>query len=285
MSKKAYLGKGLEALISQYSTEDDDAHINDSIPLSKIKPNKNQPRKFFDTQKMDELILSIKEKGILQPIAVRKLKNGKYEIIAGERRYRAAKHIGLKSIPAYVLSIKKEAEVMEYALIENIQRDNLNPIEASEGFNILKTKYNLSQKEIAKRVGKSRSVIANSLRLLNLPNAIKDDIKENRISTGHAILLLSLKSKTKMLSICDRIKKKRLTVRDTESLVLKINNNNSLKPKKVNKSKQLVNFENKLIHKYGTKASILFNKSYKGKIVLEYYSEDDLERILDLLIK
>ena len=287
MSKKAYLGKGLEALISQYSTEENDAQLNNSIPLSKIRPNKNQPRKDFDSQKMEELTLSIKEKGILQPIAVRELKDGLYEIIAGERRYRAAKEIGLKSIPAYVISINKEAEVMEYALIENIQRDNLNPIEASEGFEVLRNKYRLSQKEIAKRVGKSRSVIANSLRLLNLPNSIKDDIREHRISTGHAILLLSLKSKTKMLAVCNRIKNKKISVRETESLILKMNKTSSLQSKKLNtsQSKILIELENKLIHKYGTKASILSRNKSKGKIVFEYYSKDDLQRILDLLIK
>ena len=287
MSKKAYLGKGLEALISQYSTEENDAQLNNSIPLSKIRPNKNQPRKDFDSQKMEELTLSIKEKGILQPIAVRELKDGLYEIIAGERRYRAAKEIGLKSIPAYVISINKEAEVMEYALIENIQRDNLNPIEASEGFEVLRNKYRLSQKEIAKRVGKSRSVIANSLRLLNLPNSIKDDVREHRISTGHAILLLSLKSKSKMLAVCNRIKNKKISVRETESLILKMNKTSSLKSKKLNtpQSKILIELENKLIHKYGTKASILSRNKSKGKIVFEYYSKDDLQRILDLLIK
>ena len=287
MSKKTYLGKGLGALISQYSTEDKEAHINNSILISKIRPNRNQPRKNFDSIKMEELISSIRQRGILQPIAVRKLEDGNYEIIAGERRYRAVKEIGLKKIPAYVLSIKKEAEIMEYALIENIQRDDLNPIETSEGFAILKSKYNLSQQEIAKRVGKSRSVVANSLRLLNLPNSIKDDMKGNKISMGHAILLLSLESKTQMLAICDRIKKKKLTVRETESLILKIRNRNPLKSKRNNnnKSKLLIDIENKLIRKYGTKASIHFNKNSKGKIILEYYSKDDLERILDLLIK
>ena len=287
MSKKTYLGKGLGALISQYSTEDKENDINHFIPISKIRPNKNQPRKNFDSIKMEELVSSIRQRGILQPIAVRKLEDDNYEIIAGERRYRAAKEIGLEKIPVYILSIKKEAEIMEYALIENIQRDDLNPIETSEGFAILKSKYNLSQQEIAKRVGKSRSVVANSLRLLNLPNSIKDDMKQNKISMGHAILLLSLESKTKMLAICDRIKKKKLTVRETESLILKISNKGSLKSKRNNnkKSKLLIDIENKLIYKYGTKASIHFSKNSKGKIVLEYYSKDDLERILDLLMK
>ncbi len=287
MSKKSNLGKGLEALISQYSTDQDNNYINDSIPLKKIKANPNQPRKFFNDSKMDELISSIKEKGILQPIAVRELKNGDYEIIAGERRYRAAKAVGLKSIPAYILSISNESEIMEYALIENIQRVDLDPIEESEAFALLKSKYNLSQKEISKRVGKSRSLIANSLRLLKLPSSIKKDIKNQKITMGHAISLLSLKSKAQMLAIANRIVNKKLSVRNTEEIVSKINasSNGKIKTKKTTKPKILNELESKLIHKYGTKVSILFSKSNKGKIIFEYYTKDDLDRILRILNK
>ena len=223
MNKKANLGKGLEALISQYSTDKDSNYINDSIPLSKIKANPNQPRKDFDDSKMEELISSVREKGILQPIAVRELKNGDYEIIAGERRYRAAQSAGLKSIPAYILSVSNDSEIMEYALIENIQRVDLDPIEESEAFALLKSKYNLSQKEISKRVGKSRSLIANSLRLLKLPSSIKKDIKNNKLTMGHAISLLGLKNKTQMLAIANRIINSKLSVRNTEDIVSKIN--------------------------------------------------------------
>ena len=287
MSKKANLGKGLEALISQYSTEKDSNYINDSIPLNKIKANPHQPRKDFDDSKMKELILSVKEKGILQPIAVRELENGDYEIIAGERRYRAAQSIGLKSIPAYILSVSSESEIMEYALIENIQRVDLDPIEESEAFALLKSKYNLSQKEISKRVGKSRSLIANSLRLLKLPSSIKKDIKRNKLTMGHAISLLGLKNKTQMLAIANRIINNKLSVRNTEEIVSKINSssNKKIKNRKSSKSQLINNLESKLIHKYGTKVSILYNKSNKGKIVFEYYTQDDLERILDLLNK
>jgi len=287
MSKKSNLGKGLEALISQYSTDQDNNYINDSIPLKKIKANPNQPRKFFNDSKMDELISSIKEKGILQPIAVRELKNGDYEIIAGERRYRAAKAVGLESIPAYILSISNESEIMEYALIENIQRVDLDPIEESEAFALLKSKYNLSQKEISKRVGKSRSLIANSLRLLKLPSSIKKDIKNQKITMGHAISLLSLKSKAQMLAIANRIVNKKLSVRNTEEIVSKINAsyNGKIKTKKTTKPKILNELESKLIHKYGTKVSILFSKSNKGKIIFEYYTKDDLDRILRILNK
>ena len=287
MSKKSNLGKGLEALISQYSTDEDSNYINDSIPLSKIKANPNQPRKDFDDSKMKELISSVREKGILQPIAVRELKNGDYEIIAGERRYRAAQSAGLKSIPSYILSVSNESEIMEYALIENIQRVDLDPIEESEAFALLKSKYNLSQKEISKRVGKSRSLIANSLRLLKLPSSIKKDIKSRKLTMGHAISLLGLKNKTQMLAIANRIINNKLSVRNTEQIVSKINSssNKKIKNQKSSKSQLINDLESKLIHKYGTKVSILFNKSNKGKIVFEYYTQDDLERILGLLNK
>lgn len=284
MSKKSNLGKGLEALISQYSTESDAGQINDSLPIKKIKPNKDQPRKDFDDSKMEELISSIKSKGILQPIAVRELNDDHYEIIAGERRYRAAKAAGLKSIPAYILSISSESEIMEYALIENIQRVDLDPIEESEAFALLKSKYNLSQKEISKRVGKSRSLIANSLRLLKLPSSLKDDIKKKKITMGHAISLLALKNKTQMLAIGNRIINDKLSVRDTDKIVAKINGaSNISKKKKSSKSNFLSDMESKLVHKYGTKVKILFNKDKKGKIIFEYYTQDDLERILNLL--
>ena len=287
MSKKANLGKGLEALISQYSTDKDSNYINDAIPMNKIQANPHQPRKDFNDSKMEELVLSIKEKGILQPIAVRELENGNYEIIAGERRYRASKSIGLESIPAYILSVEDESEIMEFALIENIQRDDLNPIEESEAYASLKSKYNLSQKEISKKVGKSRSLIANSLRLLKLPSSIKEDIKNNKLSMGHAVSLLGLKSKTQMLAIANRIIKNKLSVRNTEEIISKINSNTS-QPTSNKKSfqSQLINeFESKLIHKFGTKVSISSNNKGKGKVVFEFYTKDDLERILDLLNK
>ena len=286
MSKKPNLGKGLGALISQYSTNDSEGYLNDSMPISKIKPNKNQPRKEFDEAAMKDLKNSIKEKGILQPIAVREIKKGNYEIIAGERRYRAAKEIGLKNIPVYVLSVNSESEIMEYALIENIQRVDLDPIEESEAFALLKSKYGLSQNEISKKVGKSRSLIANSLRLLKLPTSIKLDIKNKKLSTGHAVSLLGLKSKTQMLAIADRIKKKKLSVRNCEEIVSKINQSISTKINKVTKRKvkSLDVFENKLIHQYGTKVCISMDKNKKGKIIFEYYSEDDFNRILDILI-
>ena len=286
MSKKTNLGKGLGALISQYSTNENEGFLDDSILISQIKPNKNQPRKDFDEKLMSELKNSIKEKGILQPIAIRKTKKDSYEIIAGERRYRAAKELGLKKIPAYILSVNDQSEVMEYALIENIQRVNLDPIEESEAYELLKSKYGLSQNEIAEKVGKSRSFIANSLRLMKLPTSIKNDIKNNRLSMGHAISLLSLKNKTQMLAIADRTKNKKLSVRNVEQIV---SNLNRLPAKdfikvKSKRNKSISSIESQLIHKYGTKVSISINEANKGKIVFEYFSKDDLDRILEILV-
>ncbi len=286
MSKKTNLGKGLGALISQYSTNENEGFLDDSILISQIKPNKNQPRKDFDEKLMSELKNSIKEKGILQPIAIRKTKKDSYEIIAGERRYRAAKELGLKKIPAYILSVNDQSEVMEYALIENIQRVNLDPIEESEAYALLKSKYGLSQNEIAEKVGKSRSFIANSLRLMKLPTSIKNDIKNNRLSMGHAISLLSLKNKTQMLAIADRIKNKKLSVRNVEQIVSNLNRlpaKDFIKVKN-KRNKSISSIESQLIHKYGTKVSISINEANKGKIVFEYFSKDDLDRILEILV-
>ena len=178
-----------------------------------------------------------------------------------------------------------ESEIMEYALIENIQRVDLDPIEESEAFAILKSKYNLSQNQIAKRVSKSRSQIANSIRLLNLPVSIKNDLKSKKLSVGHARALLGLQSKTQMLAIADRIKNKGLNVRDTENLVSKFSKLSTTKSKikKRTLSRVLNSIESKLIKKYSTKVSISINNHNKGKIIFEYYSKDDLQRILDLL--
>ena len=195
MDKK--LGKGLEALIKSYES-DKAGLINDEIPLNKITPNENQPRQVFNNREMDNLVQSIIKRGVLQPISVRKIKNG-YELIAGERRFRAAQRAKLKTIPAYIISINNESEMMEYALIENIQRVDLNPIEEAEGYAILSGKYNFTHSVIAECVSKSRTEISNKLRLLNLPPKIKESLKNSEIEYGHARALLGLKESTKMI--------------------------------------------------------------------------------------
>ena len=281
------LGKGLEALITSYSTESDRS-LDGAIPIEKIVPNRNQPRQEFNLNQLSELALSIKSSGILQPLTVREMDNGTYELIAGERRLRAAKDIGLKTVPVYILSIDADVEMMEYALVENVQRVDLNPLEEAEGYAILSGKYGLSQDEIARRVGKSRPTITNSLRLLKLPPEIKSSVKSAEISAGHARALLSLKKSLHMISIYKKIVRNRLSVRQTEVLVKKYFNSKSndvkIKKSKFNRS-DISNIENELISFLGTKVLINSNTSGKGKIQIEFYSKDDLQRILDVIFE
>ena len=208
------LGKGLQALITSYSTENDRS-MDGNVSIDDIIPNRNQPRQDFNQEQLDELTKSIASSGILQPLTVRESSEGKYELIAGERRLRAAKNVGLKSVPVYVLSIDADVEMMEYALIENVQRVDLNPLEEAEGYAILSGKYGLSQEKIASRVGKSRPVIANSLRLLKLPPEIKLSLKQGGISAGHARSILSLKKTNQMVTLYQKIINEKLNVRQT----------------------------------------------------------------------
>ena len=176
------LGKGLGALIKTYNSDVKQTSENYDLDITKIVPNSNQPRRKFDEKSMADLIESINEKGILQPLAVRNIDDDSYELIAGERRLRAAQSIGLKTVPAFIIKVKNESEMMELALIENIQRDNLNSIEEAEGYAILSGKFNFTQNEIAKKVSKSRSEIANKLRLLKLPPLIQKSLRNNEIN-------------------------------------------------------------------------------------------------------
>ena len=287
MSKKG-LGKGLGALISQYSTENKEGYIDNAIPIKKIKPNKNQPRKEFSKKGMDELTLSIKEKGILQPIAVRALDDGNFELIAGEGRYRAALSLKLKNIPAYIISVSGDEEMMELALIENLQRVDLDPIEEAEAYALLKSKHNLTQKEISKHVGKSRSVIANSLRLLNLPTSIRKAVKDKKITAGHARALSSLSRSTQALALFEKISKLHLSVRQTEELVSSLSSTTKKKKaskKQPKKSPAISEVENNLIHTLGTKVKISLNTNKRGKIHIDFFSSDDLQRIIDIISK
>ena len=218
MADNKRLGKGLEALISSYSTENEGS-INGAIEVDKIVPNRNQPRQEFNTEKLNDLVKSIKSVGILQPLTVRETKDQYFELVAGERRLRAAKIVGLKTVPAYILSINADVEMMEFALIENVQREDLNPIEEAEGYAILSGKYNLSHDQIAKKIGKNRSTIANSIRLLKLPPEIKKSVKIGKISSSHARTLLGLKKSINMLTLHQKIIREELSVRKTERLV------------------------------------------------------------------
>ena len=281
MSSKS-LGRGIEALISS-KVEHKIKKTNDSginyVNVSDIKPNPNQPRRNFDSKALNELSNSINEKGVITPITIRQSDKG-YEIIAGERRWRAAKKAKLKSIPAYVLHIDSEAEMMEVALIENIQRENLNAIEEAEGYAVLNRKYSLSHDDIAKTLGKKRTTISNALRLLKLPAEIRKSIRDGEISAGHGRAILQKKTITSMRSLWQKIKKESLSVRKAESLVRP-------KSKKKEKSIELPlastrAIENELVEIFGTKVK-LKPSQIGGAIEIIYFSDEDLERIIDLL--
>ena len=282
MSSKR-LGRGIEALIN--SELNDKSKKSNSpgvsyINLSDIKPNPDQPRRDFNNTSLDELSKSIKEKGVITPITVRESNKG-YEIIAGERRWRAAKKAKLKSIPAYILNIGDEVEMMEVALIENIQREDLNPIEEAEGYAVLNSKYSLSHDGIAKTIGKKRTTISNALRLLKLPPEIRKSIRSGEITAGHGRAILQKKSIAAMKNLWEKIVNESLSVRAAESLV-------KPKPKKKKIKSVIVPkapiraIENQLIEIFGTKVK-LKPAQIGGSIEIIYFSDDDLERIIDLL--
>ncbi len=278
------LGKGLDALIPSYAT--DDRHIDGAVPLTQIIPNRNQPRQEFNPEQMEELTASIKENGILQPLTVRELEGGNFELIAGERRLRAAKDAGLETVPVYILSVDADVEMMEYALVENIQRVDLKPLEKAEGYAILSGKYDLSQEDIAKRVGKSRPAIANALRLLKLPPEIKSSLNSGKISTGHALAILGLRKSLQMMTLHQKVVREELSVRQTEALVKKYSESfkNNLKVQIVTpKQSDVIHIENELISLLGTKVAIKKNQKGKGKIQIEFYSENDFQRILEII--
>lgn len=280
------LGKGLEALITTHSTEGVERILDGNVSIEKIVPNRNQPRQEFNTEEMDNLTKSIERSGILQALTVREIEDGQYELIAGERRFRAAQSIGLDSVPVYILSVEADVEMMEYALVENIQRVDLNPIEEAEAYAMLSGKYDLSHDSIAQRVGKSRSTIANSLRLLKLPPEIKSALKTGKISAGHARAILSVRKSLQMMTLYQKIIRERLNVRQTEILTKKYIDKSPEKSKIKKRSVQnleIMQLENMLISLLGTKVVIRKNKKGKGKIHIEFYNENDLQRILKIL--
>ena len=278
------LGKGLDALIRPQKEGDALTAGVKTIPISKIKRNPHQPRKYFDSKSLDELSASIKEKGVVTPITVRFL-NNQYILIAGERRLRASKLANKKEIPAYILEVIEESEMMEVALIENIQRENLNPIEESEAYALLQSKFNLSQNQIAKTVGKNRSTITNALRLLQLPSDIKKSLRNNQISAGHGRAILAMKTKQGMLKLWQIIMKHDLSVRGAENFSKEKNQPTAKTKKRKVKSKNrlLLQLEDELISIFGTKVKLNHKGKKGGSIQVNYFSDDDLERILDLI--
>ena len=278
------LGKGLEALIQGPSNKPPLESGVMPIPINNIVTNPLQPRKDgLDKKSLQELIASIRKKGVITPITVKK-DNDQFILIAGERRVRASKHAGLKEIPGYIVSISDESELMEIALIENIQRENLNPIDEAEGFAVLQSKYNHSQDSIAKAVGKKRVTVSNALRLLKLPRNIINSLRSQTISAGHGRAILMMKTSRGMNRLFDLIVSKNLSVREAEVIAKgKSTKKVSVTSKKIRKSSSpLKMIEDELITILGTKVEIHHSKK-GGDIEIHFFSDDDFDRILDLL--
>ena len=251
------------------------------LKIRDIEPNPDQPRKNFDKAALDALASSIKEHGVIQPILVKPEKGGIYIIIAGERRWRAAKLAGLKEMPC-IIGEYTEKEIMEVALIENLQREDLNPIEESEGYKKLMDTFALTQEEVSQRVGKSRSAVANALRLNQLSDTVKKMVVDGKISAGHARAILSLEKESDRLILAEKIEKDGLSVRQAEAAAAVIAKNRGTKKSKTvdkNLESYFKNLADTLSHKLETKVSIKHGKK-RGKIEIEYYSNDDLENIL-----
>lgn len=276
------LGKGIGAL---FPTETLDSLQNEDqvekIPLQKLVANPFQPRKLFDEETIGELAQSIREHGIIQPIVVRK-KGKKYEIVVGERRFRAAKMAQLEEIPAIVKDMTEE-QMMELAILENLQREDLTPIEEAEAYQSLIEKLNFTQEDLANRLGKSRPHITNTIRLLQLPEEVRAMVNEGSLSMGHGRALLGLKNKKRIPELATKVVKNALNVRQLEGLIKQLNENVSRETNKPVKKDIFVQAtESQLREYFGTNVQIKKTKN-KGKIEIEFYSEDDLERILEIL--
>ena len=278
------LGRGLSALIPDISTEIDKKDII-TIDLKNIYPNQDQPRRVFDEEKIKILSESIKNYGVLQPIVLKPDDKGKYMIIAGERRYRASKLARKRDIPAVIKDIPMK-DIMEIALIENLQREELNPIEEALAYRSLIKNYEVTQEEISEAVGKSRPHITNTLRLLNLPKQIMDMIDQGHITAGHGKALLRVTNESLQLELANKVIAEELSVRATEALAKKICEENIKEMPKKTKEKNvfIVDVEEKLRNIFGTKVNISKGKK-KGKIEIEYYNEDDLNNIVSMLLE
>ena len=295
--KKKGLGKGLDSLIPDNKsiksvTPDKSAEAKkeaeekadvQTMKINEVEPNRDQPRKNFDEDALLELSDSIKQFGVLQPLLVRKRKDY-YEIIAGERRWRAAKIAGVKEVPVIVKEYTDQ-EILEIGLIENIQRENLNPIEEAIAFKRLLEEFNLKQDEVAERVSKSRTAVTNSMRLLKLSDKVQQMIIDDMISTGHARALLAIDDPELQYTLANKIFDEKLSVRETEKLVKEIKNPKKPKEKKVMENAFIYqDLEEKMKGVFGTKVSIASKGKGKGKIEIEYYSDDELEHLFDMMM-
>ena len=279
------LGKGLDALLGDSSLQaQQEGQGSFSLPISQVQPGLNQPRKRFEQEALDELTESVRTYGVVQPLTVRRLSSGYYQIIAGERRWRAAKAAGLKEVPAVVIEAD-DRKVMEIGLIENLQREDLNPIEEAKGYKSLIDDYGMTQEDISLRMGKSRPAITNALRLLELPDAVLQLLEEGRLSAGHGRAILSAHSKSDQRSLAQRVIDEGLSVRQTEALAKKMSQVQKEPTKKQSEDPNKIyrdEVARNMSKKFGRRVSIIHGAK-KGKVELEYYDESDLMNLLDIL--
>ena len=292
MAAKKGLGKGLDSLITTKiekpvvtgNTDNENGAV--LVNITKVEPNREQPRKKFDEDALLELSESIKQFGVLQPLLVQD-RTSYDEIIAGERRWRAAKKAGVKEVPVIIMNLT-EKEIMEISLIENIQREDLNPIEEAQAYKRLLTEFNLKQDEVAERVSKSRTAVTNAMRLLKLNEKVQQMLIDEMLTTGHARALLAIEDEEKQYEVAQRIFDEKLSVRDTEKLVKNLQNEKNVDPTEKNKiDPQLIavyrDLEEQMKSILGTKVFINPKDDKKGKLEIEYYSQDELDRIIDLI--
>lgn len=293
-TKKSGLGKGLDSLITdkvgknttvKVKTEEKEATDGVMLNINKVEPNRDQPRKNFDEDALLELAESIKQFGILQPLLVQK-KDDYYQIVAGERRWRAAKMAGIKEVPVIIKQLSNQ-EIMEISLIENIQRENLNPIEEALAYKRLLNEFNLKQDEVAERVSKSRTAVTNSMRLLKLNEKVQQMVIDEMLTTGHARALLGIDDQEKQFLVAQKIFDEKLSVRDTEKLVKKLQKEKKEKKDGSDQKDEKLeaiyrDLEEQIKQIFGTKVYIKQKNEKEGKVEIEYYSQDELDRIVDM---
>ena len=292
--RKSVLGRGLSALIPKTAQKEVSIRQGEvgedrggvgivaSVEIERIRPNPFQPRMDFDPQSLDELSRSIVEKGLIQPITVCRADDG-YQLVSGERRLRAAQRAGLSYIPSYIIDVRTNTELLELALVENIQREELNPIEIAHAYQRLISEVQLTQEEVAKKVGKDRSTVANFLRLLKLPEKIRDGLRSGKLTMGHARALLSLENEREQLKLYAKIADGGVTVRNVERSARARKGKATRHP--AHHGVSLHDAEEKLKRTLGTKVKVHAKAGGRGEIVIEYFSADDLERILELILE
>jgi ParB family chromosome partitioning protein len=281
-NRRSGLGKGLDALIPLGESELPASRIT-QLPIDRISPNPRQPRAKFDPDELADLAVSIREHGVLQPLIVTKGKQPqKYTLITGERRLLAAREAGLTYVPGILRDVSDQ-ELIELALVENVQRADLSPLEAAEAYRQLTEDFNLSHEEIANRVGKSRAAITNTLRLFNLPPAVQKALAEGQISEGHARALLALPSPQSQSAALQTVLKRALNVRQTEELVRRLSGEKTSKPSKTQQSPEVIALQDRLRERLGTKVS-LNQRAKGGTVVIHYYSSEELNSLVDLIL-